>query len=404
MSSTSPPQAVSRLLIANLLGSIALGLFAMTVCLPSMAEWSGVFGASQAQVQLSFSAFVIGFGGAQLFYGPLSDIYGRRRVIVFGLSVAVVGSLLAMVSQSLTMLIGARLVQGAGVSAGIVVGRAMVQDFFAGPDKPRVMAYVGMVMGLCPPFATILGGQLHVLFGWRAAFAVAAALALVLAVSNAVLLPRAADEHHDRPHWLKDMLSAYGRVIRVPEFLGLCMILSMCTGSFYVFLAGFPVVLANYGVGPAEVGWYIAIVPLSYIAGNFTTTRLIRRVPEKRLMYAGQIVTLLGIGLAWLLAVNGIHSALAVTLPLFGLGFGHGLLMPSTLAGTVSVVPALAGAAAAVAGVMQQFFGGFSGYLVGLLDLGDARYLALMLFLFMLMSLFAQIVFPHHADLAAKHH
>ncbi|MGB1885050.1 MAG: MFS transporter, partial [Gammaproteobacteria bacterium] len=106
-------------MIANLLGSIALGLFAMTVCLPSMAEWSGVFAASQAQVQLSFSAFVIGFGGAQLFYGPLSDIYGRRRVIVFGLSVAVVGSLLAMVSQSLTMLIGARLVQGAGVGRGV---------------------------------------------------------------------------------------------------------------------------------------------------------------------------------------------------------------------------------------------------------------------------------------------
>ena len=90
---------------------------------------------------------------------------------------------------------------------------------------------------------------------------------------------------------------------------------------------------------PAQVGWYIAIVPLSYILGNFITTRLIRTVAEKRLMYCGHVITLLGIGLAWVLAANGIHSALAVTLPLLGLGLGHGLLMPSTLAGTVGVAP-----------------------------------------------------------------
>ena len=396
MSDSAQRQPVNRLLIANLLGSIAIGLFSMTVCLPSMAEWSEIFATSQARVQLSFSAFVIGFGGAQLFYGPLSDLYGRRRVIVFGLSVAVVGALLAAFSQNLSMLIAARFVQGAGASAGIVVGRAMVQDFFAGPDKPRVMAYVGMVMGLCPPFATILGGQLHVHLGWRAAFFVAALLALILVVSNSLLLPRTADEAHERPHWFADMLSAYRRLLRIPEFLGLCVILSMCTGSFYIFLAGFPVVLANYGVGPAQVGWYIAIVPLSYILGNFITTRLIRTVAEKRLMYCGHVITLLGIGLAWVLAANGIHSALAVTLPLLGLGLGHGLLMPSTLAGTVGVAPALAGAAAAIAGVMQQLFGGVSGYVIGLVDLTDARAFALLLMLFMATSLLAQMAFPHH--------
>ncbi|MFY9249509.1 MAG: MFS transporter, partial [Burkholderiaceae bacterium] len=171
---TEPKQRPKGLLIANLMAQLAFGLLAMTICLPSMQEWGAIFDAGQAAVQLTFSGFVVTYGSLQLIYGPLSDRIGRKKVMMLGLSVAVAGSLLAALAPDLNSLIWARVLQGAGAAASMVVGRAMVQDLFDGAERTRVMAFVSMAMGLCPPLATILGGQLHVQLGWQANFVVIA--------------------------------------------------------------------------------------------------------------------------------------------------------------------------------------------------------------------------------------
>ena len=277
MTAAAAPDSPRLLLIATLLAVVAVGLFAMTVCLPSMPAGAGVFAVDQGSVQLTFSAFVIAFGGAQIFYGPLSDKYGRRQLLLIGLALAAAGSLAGACAQDLPMLIAARVMQGTGVAAGMVVGRAMVNDYFTGADRPRVMAYTGMVMGLCPPLATVLGGQLHVHFGWRANFVLVTAVCLVLFALSWRVLPPGTRREGAHEHWLREMGAAYVTLARVPIYLGYTLILTMCTGSFYVFLAGAPLVLEHYGVGPAEIGWFIMFVPLSYIAGNFLTSRLLRR-------------------------------------------------------------------------------------------------------------------------------
>ncbi len=128
--------APSPALTVNLIAQVACGLLVMTVCLPSMPEWGDVFGRPQEEVQLTFSGFVLTFGLMQLVYGPLSDRYGRRAMILIGLAVGIAGSLLGAMAQSLPMLVAARVLQGAGVAAGMVVGRAAVQDLFHGPNAP----------------------------------------------------------------------------------------------------------------------------------------------------------------------------------------------------------------------------------------------------------------------------
>ena len=120
------------MLIPLLLAQIAFGLLAMTICLPSMQEWGTIFGASQASVQLTFSAYVLTYGLLQLVYGPLSDRYGRKKLLLTGLSVAVVGSILAALAPTLPLLTAARMLQGAGSAAGMVIGRSLVQDLFEG--------------------------------------------------------------------------------------------------------------------------------------------------------------------------------------------------------------------------------------------------------------------------------
>lgn len=376
-----------RLLVANLLAQLAFGLLAMTISIPSMQDWAADFGASQARVQLTFSAFVVAYGALQLLYGPLSDRLGRQRVLLAGLALAGLGSVLAALAPSLALLTAARVLQGAGCAAGMVVGRAMVQDLCQGPERTRVMAYIGMTMGLCPPLATLLGGQLHVRLGWQANFVLMAVLAVLLWVAawrglpdRPAPAPSQQPQNPAQPHWLGELLASYARLAREPDFLLYVVILAMTTATFYAFLAGAPVVLGSYGVKPDGIGLYIMCIPLAYIVGNYLTSRLAHRLAERSMMALGQALTLGGLSLVLVLALAGVNTPLALALPLVLLGLGHGLLMPSALTGTVSLLPALAGSAAAVAGLMQQLMGAAGGYAVGLFDHPGALNLGWLMF------------------------
>jgi DHA1 family bicyclomycin/chloramphenicol resistance-like MFS transporter len=368
MTTTPTRTAAHGPLVANLVAQLAFGLLAMTICIPSMQEWGAIFGSSQAAVQLTFSGYVVAYGGLQLLYGPLSDRLGRKKILLLGLALGGLGSALAALAGDIATLTAARVLQGAGCAAGMVVGRAMVQDLFDGPERTRVMAYIGMAMGVCPPLATIIGGQLHVRLGWQANFVLMAGLAVVLFIAAWRGLPdHPKSTEPPEAHWLRDMASSYARLAREPGFLLYVALLSMTTATFYAFLAGAPIVLGSYGVGPAGIGYHIMFVPLAYIVGNYLTTHLVHRVGERAVMRLGQGSSLAGIALMLGLALAGVDTPLALSLPLLLLGMGHGLLVPPTLIGTVGLLPALAGAAAAVAGLAQQLTGAVGGFVVGLM-------------------------------------
>jgi DHA1 family bicyclomycin/chloramphenicol resistance-like MFS transporter len=388
---TARASAHSPWLVANLLAQISFGLLAMTLCLPSMQEWGGMFGTDQAHVQLTFSGYLMAYGFFQLVYGPLSDRHGRKVMLIIGLAIAGAASVMAMLAQDITTLTLARVLQGAGSAASMVVGRSMVQDLFEGPARTRVMAYIGMSLGLCPPLASLLGGQVHVRWGWQTNFAILTALAVLLLLAAWRGLPKHRRvEAQQEQHWLCAMGQAYRRLFREPRFLLYVVILAATTAAFYVFLGGAPIVLSHYGIGPDGVGWFIMTVPLAYIVGNFLTSRTIHRAGERRMMRWGQVFTLSGIVLMLALGLADIRSPLAVALPLLLTGFGHGLLNPPALAGTVGVIPALAGSAAAVAGLMQQITGATGGYLIGLVPHDSVSMGALML-AFSLLALAAQL-------------
>lgn len=379
-------------LVANLVAQLAFGLLAMTICIPSMQEWGALFGAGQGRVQLSFSGYVVAYGGLQLLYGPLSDRFGRRRVLLIGLALSFVGSVLAALSTTLPALIAARVLQGAGAAAGMVIGRALVQDLFEGPERTRVMAWIGMAMGLVPPGAAVIGGLLHVRLGWQAGFVLIAALALLLMIAawRGLPAPPVATTPAVAAPWWRTMRSSYAQLARQPAFLLYVAVLAMTTATFYTFLGGAPLVLGSYGIGPDGVGWYIGSIPLAYIGGNYLTSRLVRRSGEFRVMLLGQLLAIGGLSLAIVLAVAGRHTALAFALPMIVLGIGHGLLMPTALSGSVGVLPALAGAAAAVAGLLQQLMGAAGGWLVGLVPHHGALNLALMMLGFTLLGAASQ--------------
>lgn len=353
---------------------VAYGLLAMTICIPSMQEWGAIFDVPQADVQLTFSGFVVLYGLAQLVYGPLSDRHGRRAVALAGTALAVLGALAAAAAANIGVLIAARMLQGAGAAAGMVIGRALVQDSFSGAARTRAMAYIGMALGLCPPLATVIGGQLHVRLGWEANFIVVAVLGLALIALLWRAVPNTAPHRSDAAHapdtspGATSMLQAYGQLARTPGFLATVLMLACTTAAFYAFLAGAPIVLKGYGIGPDRIGFIVMCVPLLYIVGNFATTRLVHRFGERRLLAVGQVLTLVGVLSLAGLAATGTRSVAALVLPLMVVGLGHGLLTPTALALTVSLVPRFAGASAGVAGIAQQWVGALGAYSVGLFN------------------------------------
>jgi MFS transporter, DHA1 family, multidrug resistance protein len=384
--------APSGWLTANLVAQLAFGLLAMTICLPSMQEWPAIFGAGQASVQLTFSGFIAAYGGLQLVWGPWSDRVGRKPLLMVGLVLSCAGSIAAALAPNLAVLTLARVLQGAGSAAGMVIGRAMVQDLFTGSERTRMMAFVGMTMGVCPPLATLVGGQLHVRFGWQANFVLMAVLAAVLLVCAWWGLPARAPQREAQAGGWSELFAGYRRLLREPAFLLYVAILACTTTTFYTFLGGAPLVLKNYGVTPERVGWYIMCIPIAYIFGNLWTSRLIRRSSERGIMGLGQAWTLTGLLLVLALGLAGTQSPLALALPLVLLGIGHGLLAPPTLAGTVGLMPALAGAAAAVAGLMQQMSGAFGGFVVGLVPHQGQVNLALLMLAWAGSGLAAQVL------------
>jgi DHA1 family bicyclomycin/chloramphenicol resistance-like MFS transporter len=237
------------------------------------------------------------------------------------------------------------------------------------------MAYVGMTLGLCPPLGTVIGGQIHVALGWQFNFVLVAALGAVLFVAAWFGLPRpagAAARPAPAPgaaaapaSVLGQVGRAYGQLLRRPDYLLHVGVLGCTTAAFYMFLAGAPLVLRSYGIGPGQVGFFIMVVPMAYIVGNFLTSRLVHRQGGSVLMRAGQALTLGGTALMLGLGLAGVHTPLAFVLPLLLLGLGHGMLVPPCLVAMVALVPTVAGAASALAGVTQQFAGALGGYLVG---------------------------------------
>lgn len=373
---------------------MAYGLLVMTLCLPSMQDWPALFSASQAQVQLTFSAYVGCYGLAQLVYGPLADRLGRKRVLLGGMVLAALGSALGALATDLSVLVMARALQGAGSAAGMVVGRALVQDLFEGRDRTRMMAYVGMTMGVCPPLASLIGGQLHVGLGWASNFILALLLAVAFIIAAWHGLPDVRSPQAPQASGWQQARGAYLQLLGQRAFLLYALILATTSATAYTYFAGAPIVLKAFGVGPQSLGWFIMAVPLPYVLGNLLTSRLIHRYGDRKLMLWGQVGTLAGLVLMFALAIADVRSVWALLLPLAIMGVGHGLLVPPTLSGAVGAVPALAGTASAISGSLQQLCGALGGYLIGLVDHQGSLQLS------MLMLMMALIALLGHAMLA----
>lgn len=353
MSGHSASSAARRPPFLILVAVSAIGPLALNMFMPSMPGLQATFGVSYGTVQLTLTLYLIGLAICQLFYGPLSDRYGRRPLLLAGLALFVIASVASALATSIETLILARLVQALGGASGIVLSRAIVRDLYQGEKAASVLGYITMAWVLAPMVAPVIGGYLDQLWGFRSSFVLLALIgALTLIIAWFTLHETNFNRRSDGRLWQS---AHYGRIFASSQFRGYAMTLAFASAAFFTFLAFAPFLTVNImGRSAVEYGLWFILVSLGYMVGNFLSGRYSELVGNDRMVLFGNLLTLTGANLCLLFALLGFLTPLALFAPMLLCALGNGLTIPNGTIRAISVDPLLVGTAAGLLGFVQM--------------------------------------------------
>jgi DHA1 family bicyclomycin/chloramphenicol resistance-like MFS transporter len=340
---------------------VAIGALSIDMTLPSLPATAQALAASPATVQLTVTLFLVAFAVAQLVHGPLSDRIGRRRVLLGGLAVYVAGGLACWAAPSAWLLVAGRLLQAFGAGSGPVVGRAVVRDLYEPRRAARVLGYMGTAMALTPILAPIVGGVVHVAFGWRAVYLVLAACGAVFLAAGALLVP----ETNRQPDPGR-LATNVAELLADRAFLGYVLVAALMFGGQFAFISGSSFVLIEVlRVSPDAYGLGFGLVAFGIMTGSFLAGRFVARLGIDRLIDAGAGLGAAAGSLMAVLVWRGVWTVPAIIGPMYAFAVGLGIVLPTAVAGAIGPFPRTAGLASALLGFLQLTAAAGYGILIG---------------------------------------
>jgi DHA1 family bicyclomycin/chloramphenicol resistance-like MFS transporter len=343
------------------------GTMAMHMFVPALPDAARGLRTTAGEMQMAISIYIIGLACGQLVYGPLSDAYGRRPTLIWGLGLYAAGGLAAALAPNLATLLVARLVQALGGCAGLALGRAIVRDTSAPEGAIRQLALLNLMVMVGPGLAPMVGGAVSAGLGWRAIF-------LVLAGAGAVTMffawRRLPETGHPTGRFgPRVLLRDYAELLRSPRFVGYALGGGTLTTCIYAFLAAFPFILTNDLHEPVHaVGVYAGIIVFGMGIGNALTSRLIRRVPAEILLRIGNGVCLAAACVYLGMVITDVMAVWSLIIAMLFLTTGLGMTSPVALGKAISVEPRLIGSAAGLYGFSQMASGAIATSLAALGD------------------------------------
>ena len=350
-----------------------MGPLAIDMYLPALPTIARDLETSAAAVQVSLAVYFIGIAFGQALYGPLSDRWGRKPALYFGLSVFVIASTGCALATSPRMLIAFRFLQALGGCAPLVIPRAVVRDYFDQRGSVRMLSVLILVMGLAPILAPLVGGQLLVNFGWRSVFWLLAAYGVAWLTIVIVFLPESLPvERRQRQH-IGAVLAVYGRLLRDRVYLAYVATGGMIFAGLLSYISGSPFVFIElFGVPPEQYGLYFGTNAVGIITASQVNRWLANRFDADRVVRAVLPVAMAA-GLTLLAdAYTGFGGFAGILVPLWIFIACHGFVMPNTTALAMAPHGTVAGSASAMMGTLQFVLGATAGALVGVLGNGTA--------------------------------
>lgn len=327
-------------------------------------------------VEVTMAAFIVGLAIGQLFYGPISDRFGRKPPLYIGFAVYMIGALGCALSVNMTMLTVMRVVQALGGCAGLVIGRAIVRDRCEPHEAARAFTTLTLIVALGPVLAPAVGGVIVTHFGWRATFVVQVALALTLMLTMHMVL-RESHTARDPNVSFGDILRNYGRLMRDRQFMAFSLLMGFSMASMFSYVTGAPrVITQNYGLSAQQFGALIGLNGLAFMSASILNMRALRT------MTPGQVLSryvwaspLLGVALLVLSFLFELPLWTVVSLQLlFFLSVGR--VSPNVSALALAPHGRKAGTASALMGATQSALTTCGGLAVALFNDGTVHILA----------------------------
>ena len=358
---TPGPRFALALASISLIGPLAVHLF-----MPVIPAVKAALGLSDALAQLTFSVALFGMAFATLFYGSLSDHYGRRPVLLSGLALFLVGSALSAIATSVTPLVLGRLVQAIGAGCGVTLGRAIAQDVYGRERLVKAIAYLTMAYTIGPMISPLVGGLLIDAFGWRSVFGFALLLGGVIALIAyfAVFESRPPSAEQRRGG---NVLRDYVELFRHVRFTAFVLQSGFMTGTFLVAATAASSLLKDLLHRPsAEFGFYFLLFPVGFLTGNFITSRIGGRAANETMVLLGSLVMAAAVVTQSSLLLSGRVVPLVLFAPGFFVTLAQGLSLPYAQSGAMATNVKLAGTAAGIGVFVQNFCGAAFAQLYGL--------------------------------------
>jgi DHA1 family bicyclomycin/chloramphenicol resistance-like MFS transporter len=366
--------AERRSTLSLMLGSLtALGPLSIDMYLPSFQAIARDLAASPAQVQLTLAVFFVALGIGQAFYGPISDRYGRRRPLCFGLGLYVLASAGCASARSIEALVAWRFAQALGGCAGMVIARAVVRDRFDEREAARFFSLLILVTGLAPILAPSIGGQILVFFSWRAIFWALAGFALVGFITATFVLPESLPPERRTEGGVGTALYVYARLLHDRAFMRYALSGALVISGMFAYIFGSPFVFMQiYGVRPERFGWIFGFIAFGLISASQLNRVVLARMAGARILSHALVVTA-GAGVILLvMAWTGAGGLAGLLGPLFVYIASLGFVLPNVMATALGPQGRNAGTASALLGTLQFGAGATVGTLLGALGDGTA--------------------------------
>jgi len=358
-------QKKPAVLIALLGALIGITPFSIDMYLPGFPAIASDLHAEISLVTLSLTSFFIGVAVGQLFLGPISDRYGRKKPLLLGLALYVVASIGCIFASSIHAFIALRVVQALGGCAGMVISRAMVRDMFAGSEIARVFSLLMLVMGLAPILAPTIGGLVTVALGWRSIFIVLTMTGLSLLVISARILPETRVPDASLSLHPVRVLHDYFSLLREPRFATYALTGGFASAGLFAYIAGSPFVFMElFGVSEQHYGWIFGcnafgLVLASQVNRVLLQTRGSTDIIIKASLFQFTMGLLLVIGTrTHLIGLGGTFLLIC------GYMMMQGFVFPNASALAIEPFPRNAGSAAALLGGLQMASGAVASALV----------------------------------------
>lgn len=367
-----------------------LGQISSDLYLPALPTLRDLFGTSERLIQLTLAVFMLGFSISHLIYGPISDSVGRKKPLIIGISICILGTVLCLFSNTVFMLLVGRALQGLGAGAGAALFLSILRDVYDGNELAKISSFLAISRVILLASAPLIGGYLLHFFNWQACFIFLLIYSGFCLIGTITIL-KESNRHQDHHLAIRHIAQKIKTLCLHPPFISNAFCVMLAFGGILAWLTTLPFLLQDIvGLTPVEFGWIAALAGLFFIVGGLINAMIVEKWGFQKMLFFGLLIMLfasivmLGFGL-----LHKINTTV-IMIPVIIYIIGSSFIFSNAYAGAMNPFSKMAGTAGAMFGFLQILGGSISSALMSIFKNYDQVPLAVILLLSALLALLIQ--------------